>query len=103
MMTEWLTEAEATAALATASAAAVVGKSHRITAVRVSYGAAQIGTVTIKQGAVVLLKQNVHTEKDIVFANPLVIAPNAAVSVELSAGAATVVGNVTMEGSTVSG
>lgn len=99
---EWQEDATATAAAATATrAAGAAGMRHYITAIRASYGAAQIGAVSLQENGIDIVTFHVHNQRDIVFSQPLRM-PSAALSAGavLSAGAAGVVGQVDIEGFT---
>lgn len=101
-VSSWVESAQATAAAATATRAAPAGGlSHFISSISGSYGTAQIGLLTLKQGATTIGRWEVHNSFGISFPSPIKIAPGTAVSAELAAGAATVVGVVTLTGNTL--
>ena len=87
--------AAATAATAT-RAVGPVGSRHYVTGISGSYGAAQIGTMRLLAGATVLGTFHVHNQRDVEFATPVEAPPDTAVAVDLSAGAAGVVGAVVL-------
>ncbi len=89
--------ASATAAAAVATRPATAGSSHYVAGVRGSYGAAQIGTLTLEEGATVIGTYHVHNQRDVVFERPMKIASGTAVTARLTAGAAGVVGAVDLE------
>ena len=97
----WTVSAEATAAAATATRVAEVGKSHYIVAVVASYGVAQIGGLDINDGAVAVISTHVHNAEVIALPRPLKATAGNAVSATLGAGAAGVVGRVNVIGFTV--
>lgn len=97
-VSKWTVDASATAALATATKAAVEYKTHKLHTVVAGWSAATIGTLTIKSGATVLLTIPVHNAVVLSLAAPLEAGVNSALSAELSAGAAGVVGRVGIAG-----
>lgn len=99
---EWTATGSATAAQATATKAAVAGQQHIITGVTASYSAATIALLTVKYGTTTILERYVHNAADIVFDAPLRNpTANEAVSAELAAGSAGVVGQVALMGRSV--
>lgn len=94
--------ANATNALATATKAAVTGKTHYITGVSASYSAAAIGTLQIKDGSTVIWEGSIHNQRDVKFKGLRATTGNA-VSAELAAGGAGVVGRVNIMGFTADG
>lgn len=92
----------AAATVATVTRAADgAGTRHYVTGVSGSYSAAQAGTMRLLAGGTVLATFHVHNFRDGEFASPVEIPPNTAVTLELSAGAAGVVGAVMLRGYTV--
>lgn len=75
-------------------AAGPAGSRHYVTGISGSYGAAQVGTMRLLAGATVLGTFHVHSQRDIGFDAPIEIPPDTAVTVDLTAGAAGVVGAV---------
>lgn len=98
--TEWSAQADATAALATATRAAEADSSHYVTAIEASYGSGQIGTLTVRAGATVLFTQAVHNQREIAFHTPLKLPAGTSAVAELSAGSVGVVGRVSLHGYT---
>ena len=97
----WTERAEATAAAATATRAAEAGKSHYIVAVVASYGAAQIGELTINDGVAPVVSTHIHNAAVIALPKPFKATAGNAVSATLGAGATGVVGRVNVIGFTV--
>lgn len=97
----WSLTATATAAAATVARAAEAGKSHYVTSISGSFGAAQIALLTLSDGATVIQNHHVHNQRTIEFAKPVKITPGNAVSASLGAGGAGVVGAVVMTGYTI--
>lgn len=100
-VSEWSVTATATAAAATATRAAEAGKSHYITGISGSFGAAQIALMTLSDGVTVIGNFHVHNQRDVHFDKPVRITAGNAASMTLAAGAAGVVGAVTLRGYTV--
>lgn len=97
---EWTEGVTATAAAATATRAAPgAGTSLYVTSISASYGAAQVGTLTIDFGGGVRTF-HVHNQRDVAFAAPFKVTAATAVSATLSAGAVGVVGAVVLGGYT---
>ncbi len=90
-----------TAAIATATRAAEVGRSHYIVAVVAGYGAAQIGGLDVNDGAAAVISTHVHNADVIALPRPLRATAGNAVSAVLGAGAAGVVGRVNIIGFTI--
>jgi hypothetical protein len=101
-LSEWTAQGSATAAPATATKAAVAGQHHIITGVIASYSAATIALLTVKFGTTTVLERYIHNAADLLLPdglrNP---TANEAVSAELAAGAAGVVGKVALTGRTI--
>ena len=100
---EWVDQnvpAAATVAAAT-HAAGPAGSRHYVTGISGSYGAAQVGTMRLLAGAAVLGTWHVHSQRDVEFEAPIEIPPDTAVTVDLTAGAAGVVGAVVVRGYTI--
>lgn len=97
----WSLSATATAAAATVTRAAEADKSHFITGISGSFGAAQIALMTLSDGGAVIANFHVHNQRNIEFAKPIKITAGNAVSASLGAGAAGVVGAITLTGYTV--
>jgi len=97
----WTERAEAIAAVATATRAAVVGMTHHIVAVVASYGAAQIGGLNVNDGATTVISTHVHNAEVIALPKSLRATAGNAVSAVLGAGAAGVVGRVNIIGFTI--
>lgn len=98
----WIAKDKQTNALATATKAAQIGKSHYITAVSGSYSAAAAGKLLqVKDGATVIAEFHVHNSFSHTFPKPIWITAGAACSAELAAsGTAGVDGAVTLSGIT---
>lgn len=92
----WHESGSGTAALATATKAANANQAHKILRVHASYSAAQIGTLTVKEGSTTVFTGAVHNQRDVELGYQG--KANAAVSAELSAGAAGVIGRVHISG-----
>jgi len=99
---QWTGDAQADNALATATKAAQVDKTHYLCAVIAGYSNANAGKlVTVKDGATIVLRARIHNSLELVFANPLRITRGNAVSAELDAsGTAGQNGNVAILGFT---
>jgi hypothetical protein len=100
---EWVDQnvpAAATAASAT-HAAGPAGSRHYVTGLSGSYGAAQVGTMRLLAGAAVLGTFHVHNQRDVEFEAPIEIPPDTAITADLSAGAAGIVGAVVVRGYTI--
>lgn len=93
----WIARASATAAVATASRAANANHPHHVSRVQASYSAAAIGVLTISVGGAVVWEGHVHNQRDVEIDYQGGV--NQAVTAALSAGAAGVVGMVSMTGS----
>ncbi len=102
---EWIAQnVSAAAAVATVTrAAGPAGSRHYVTGISGSYGAPQIGTMRLLAGAAVLGTFHVHNQRDVEFEAPIEMPADTAVTVDLSAGAAGVVGAVVARGYTMSG
>lgn len=100
---EWVQQhVPAAATLATVTrAAGPVGSRHYVTGISGSYGAAQVGTMRLLAGATVLGTFHVHDQRDVEFEAPIEIPVDTGVTVDLSAGAAGVVGAVVARGYTI--
>lgn len=104
---EWfLAHVPAAATLATISrASGGPGTRHYVTGISGSYSAAQVGTLRLLTGtgvgAVAIGTFHVHNAQNIEFASPIEIPADTAVTADLSAGAAAVVGAVVLRGYTV--
>lgn len=97
----WAVSASADNALATATKAAVAGKSHRITAIFASYSGSKTGLLQIKDGAAVIFEQYIVNADVISLPAPLKITAGNAVSAELAAsGTAGILGKVNLAGFT---
>lgn len=100
---DWTAKDSQSNALATASKAApAAGKRHYLTGVYASYSAAATGLLQVKDGATVILERYVKdtVPADIHFARPIRVTDATAVSAELAAGGAAVVGKVAIMGFT---
>lgn len=97
----WSVTATATAATATSTRPAEAGRRHYVTGISGSFGAAQIALMTLSDGATVIGNHHVHNQRSVEFPTPLEITEGNAVSLALGAGAAGVVGAVTLTGYTV--
>ena len=102
-VSEWVQQhVPAAAAVATATrAAGPAGSRHYVTGISGSYGAAQIGTMRLLAGATVLATFHVHNQRDLDFKAPVEIPVDTAVTADLSAGGAGVVGAVALRGYTL--
>lgn len=100
---EWVGQhVPAAATVATTNrAAGGPGTRHYVTGISGSYSAAQVGVLRLVTGGTVLGTFHVHNFHDREFSAPVEIPDNAAVTLELSAGGAGVVGAVMMRGYTV--
>lgn len=99
---EWAATATAAAAAeVVGTVAAVAGQSHYVSTISGSYGAAQIGVLTLESPAgTVLASFHVHNSLVVPLERPLRIAAGAAVVARLTAGAAGVIGRVNLVGYT---
>jgi hypothetical protein len=100
---EWIAQGNATNALATATKAGIANRKHTVQGVSASYSAAQIGLLQLKRNGVVIWQRYIHNAADINFDDGLredLGNPGDPVSAELAAGAAAVVGQVELWGST---
>lgn len=96
---DWSVEAEPAAATqASAVKAAQPNTRHFVTSISASYSAAQVGFLTLLAGAAVVWRGYVHNARDLSFASPIEIPDNTAVELRLAAGAAGVIGSVTVTG-----
>lgn len=100
LVSNWIEDATATNAVATATRAAEAGKTHYITAIIASYSAAAVGDLTFKDGAAAEFTFTVHNAEVITFAKPVPVTAGNAVSADLAAGGASVDGNVVLIGYT---
>lgn len=100
MVSEWVENATADDAVATASRAAESGKTHYITAIIASYSATSEGQVNVKDGGSSIFTVDCYDDL-IIPLKPLRITPGNAVSAELDAsGGAGNVGTITLIGYT---
>jgi hypothetical protein len=97
----WSLTATATAAAATVTRPAEAGRSHYVTSISGGFGAAQIALLTLSDGATVIGNFHVHNQRTATFDKPLKITGGNAAGASLGAGAAGVVGAVTLTGYTV--
>lgn len=98
----WSITATSDNAIATATKAAEAGKSHYITSIAGSYSAANIGLITVSDGAAVVGNYHTHNQRDVVLSRPFRAVSGNAVSVSLAAsGTVGVIGAVTITGYTV--
>lgn len=100
---EWTQQhVPAAATLATVTqAAGTTGSRHYVTGISGSYGTAQVGTMRLLAGATVLGTFHVHNQRDIEFDTPIEIPVDTGLTVDLSAGAAGIVGAVVARGYTI--
>lgn len=100
---EWTQQnVPAAATLATITrAAGPAGSRHYVTGISGSYGGAQVGTMRLLAGATVLGTFHVHNQRDVEFEAPIELPADTALTVDLSAGAAGVVGAVVARGYTI--
>lgn len=102
---EWSVVDTDTAALSLVQRAAPAAGTYLfVTSLHASYGAAQIGTLVLYEGTgggrVERGRFHIHNQRDITLDSPLRIAVATAAEAELSAGAAGVIGTVTLTGYT---
>ena len=102
--TTWTARDQQTAALATASRAAPTdGSRHYVTLVMANYdSSSQSGMAELKFGATIVFRSRVgpNSPVRVVLPSPLEVPQNTAVSLELAAGGAGVVGNAAIGGFT---
>lgn len=100
-VSEWSLTATATAAAATVTRPGEAGRRHYVTSVSGSFGAAQISLLTLSDGATVVQNHHVHNIRTVEFSSPVEITAGNAAAATLGAGAAGVVGAITITGFTV--